>query len=154
MNDSTSKADDDSKIVTILSDVVFRFTKAKLVHIELVKENAGEVLDDINAEPFPKVPLSKIPRNSRLKLNVTILEPQAQRQICGIASTSVQNGTLRQAKNVEVCESGTLPGEADRHKRVKPSTVDKIFKHIYRVVQLVMSLINALISAGVIKVEH
>ena len=74
-------------IKNILRDFVQRYAKAKLIDIELVEESIPKSMYDLvrtlDQEPYRKLPLTKIPKNSKIKLRVRIVEPRTGREIKG-----------------------------------------------------------------------
>ena len=65
-------SDDDSNenlIKTILNDILSKFDQDNLMDLEIYKENVNEVLTDINAEPFTRIPLDKMKllKNGKVK---------------------------------------------------------------------------------------
>ncbi len=153
-----SQSGDDNVVLELLREALEKFTRAKLIELEITQDNPRKELEATDDEPFSKVSLSKIPANAKLKVKLTIEEPESGRQISGIASTETgPTGRLRHLddpRELDVPVIETLPKETDRKNRVRLGKVVRILDFIFRVAQAFISIINALINYGVIKVGH
>jgi hypothetical protein len=135
---------------------VKRFGNAKLIDIELVEEaipvDFADLLPAVKREPFRRIPLNAIPRNSpKLKLHIKIEEPRTRRELEVIATTRSQSGTIRRPTSYERPEPiDTLPKEMVKRK-VRSEALAKTLEYLMRIVQLIINGINMLINAGYIK---
>lgn len=148
--------DNDSSIVkAFLEDVIEKYSKAKLIDIEIVKENTAEALNDVNIDPFTVLPLNRIPRNSKLKISFKIREPTTGREIECVAPTySNENGTLIHPRKVEAPKIDTLQKETGEDKKVDPNTIERIVRMARTIAQMIISLLNFLITSGLIKIKQ
>jgi hypothetical protein len=146
----------ESVIERVLATFVKRFGHAKLVDIELVEEtvpaNFADLLPATRREPFRRVPLNAIPRNSpKLKLHIRIEEPKTGRELSVIATTRSQHGMIRRPTNYERPEPiETLPKEMTKRK-VRSEALAKTLEYLIRIAQLIINLVNMLVNSGYIK---
>ena len=140
-------------IKSILEDVLSKVDQAELIDLQLYKENVDEVIADINAEPYTRIPLDemKLPHNGKVKLNLTIRQKNSKREINIIASTTTHNGNLRYTEKVESPMFDTLPQEADQNKKVKSEAVNQVVVFGTKFIQLIISLLNTIINSGLLK---
>ncbi len=146
-----SNAPDGEVLIKIVKETLKKLTKAELIEIELYQENIEEEIHDVNAEPYTKIPFDKVPKNCKLKLHMVIRQPETGREITSVVSTSCNGGTFHHTDKIETTELDTVPNDADPNKNVKTDKIDKVIDNMMRVVQVVISLFNALRNAGYIK---
>jgi len=150
---SNNESDEEEKVFQQIKALVAQITRntVDLDQFELVKDNKDEIVKDVNSEPFSNVPLNKIPVNSKIKIRLKIRDKRTKRDITIIAATHTTNGTLHHTRTIEISEFDTLPHETTTPKKqVKHETMEMIIDYATRIVQILISIYNALVNAGLI----
>jgi hypothetical protein len=158
-------SDDDGDIRSLLKTILPRVTNGEgdLLDIDIVKEKQASVQVDLSKgelifgdEEYEKVPITRIPRNSTLRISVRIRQRKTRREISAITKTPCADKALHHpatVKDVDIQEIGTIPLDADRDKKVKRAKSRAIKEWTIRIINVLISLINSMINFGLIRVQ-
>lgn len=152
MPSPSPKPASEAVIKSLLRHLVHTYTKIRLIDIELVEEYEPKTLAEVEStgEPYRKLSISRLPRNSKLKIRLEFEQPRTGRRITAIASTRTLNGSLRHLNSkIESPELETLRNEVKKRK-VKRSSIEKILRYLQTILHSIISGINLLRNAGLI----
>ena len=148
-----SKSDDDGGIKFAIGEALKAISKgdAELVELKLVISRPPSIeIKDGNVivagdEKYEDIPLTKYPTGLKAKLEVKIKQKRSGREVKAIAMPKAGRVGFNHIgpENVDVQDFGDLPNEADKDKKIKQSNVEQIMKWAIRVINILISIINA-----------
>ena len=153
MSEDLSQSDDDGVVRYAIGEALKAISKgdAELVELKLIISRPPPIeIKDGNVivagdEKYEDVPLTKYPRGLEAKLEIKVKQKQTGREVKAIAMPKPGKIGFNHIdiENVYVQDFGHLPNEADKDKKIKESNVDQILKWAVRVINILISIINA-----------
>lgn len=156
----------EKQVFELIKKWVETTSRVRLLEAGVNLENLAEQFleADGRGREFESIPLDSLPRKRRFKLYVRVKEEDG-REITAIASTeSTYEGTLRHPKRLDASEftakgdETELPTGEERvanpdgsiQERVRPEIGALVSAQALKYVQVIISMINTLINAGLI----
>ena len=113
-----------------------------------------EVKEDDEGGEFHRIPYTKVPTTHKLKFHLKLAHNLSQREATVVGSAQHKGKTLEHSERIEVPELESLPDESNaphhgqNEREMKADKMHWIVSIIMRLVEALVSLINALINSG------